>query len=102
MCSLKNKKQLPYAHLLFFFFFVVVVVIVVVVVQASFYLLALSTYPVFLCFLRCISYAPSASYRFFSKSLRGREHLWLPMAYSCDVPSQESHWRHQSLVNGSY
>ena len=79
-------------------------------VQASFNLLELSTYPVLLCFLHCLLNPPVCFPAFFCSLMhtasssnlssyhRGREHLWWPMAFSCGVLSQVSHWLHQSLL----
>ena len=53
------------------------------------------------CLLSCILLLlllHTASSSNLSSHHRGREHLWLPMAFSCGVPSQVSHWLHQSLL----
>ena len=50
-----------------------------------------------LLFASLYCFAP-ASYHFISSHQRGQEHLWWPMAFSCDICSQVSQWLHQSLL----
>ena len=53
------------------------------------------------CLLPCILLLlllHTASFSNLSSHHRGREHLWWPMAFSCSVPYQVSHWLHQSLL----
>ena len=80
-------------------------------VHASFNLFALSTYPVLLCFLHCLLNPPVCFPVFFcsfcfiplllqiSPLITEVENIFGdPKAFSCDVPSQVSHWLRQSLL----